>query len=140
MANVNNGDNLLDWPAEAAATAAAIGAAAKGLNDHGMSDVDLNENGEIKSDRPKHNVKLTSKALCEKNEKLQSTRKAKLNKASNLKKIVRELMTENDCEPEVKCTFAKFVDLWDEVKSLHNSLMGLLNVDELERQQTRFNA
>lgn len=62
-------------------------------------------NGETKSDRPKQVVKLTFKALCEKLERLQSTRRAKLNKASNLKKIVKELMPEKDCEPEVKCTF-----------------------------------
>lgn len=79
-------------------------------------------------------------ALCGKLEKLQSTRRAKLNKASNLRKIVEELMPEKDYEPEVKCTFAKFVALCDEAKSSHNSLMSLLHSNELERQETWFKA
>lgn len=49
-------------------------------------------------DKTKWVIKLTPKALCEKIEKLQATRKTKLNKASNLKKVVENLMSEKDCE------------------------------------------
>lgn len=44
-------------------------------------------------------------------------------------------VSERDCESEVKCTFAKFVTLCDEAKSLQNSLMGLVPGDELGSKQ-----
>ncbi len=131
MANINSNDDALDMPAEA------IEDATSDLNENVPN---KDEQREIKLDKTKQVIKLTPKALCEKIEKLQAIRKAKLNKASNLKKVVEELMSEKDCKSEVKCAFSKFVVVWDEVKSLHDSLMGLLPGDELERQQTWFKA
>lgn len=70
MANVNNADVHL------------LAEAASDLNDNdGFNDSD--DSGETHSHRPKLVVKLKSKALCEKLERLQISRRVQLNKASN---------------------------------------------------------
>ncbi|XP_073783913.1 uncharacterized protein isoform X2 [Danio rerio] len=89
--------------------------------------------------REKRLIKLTPKALLEKLETLQKTRKCKLSKAKNLMAIIKDFMSNREYEKEVQCSFEKFIKLRDETKEMHNSVMVLLPSEEKEKQQTWFN-
>ena len=66
-------------------------------------------------------MKLTAKAHIERLERLQSDRKAKLNKASNLRKKLQELKQEGDNKSEVKCALDDLVNVCVEAKCIHGS-------------------
>lgn len=72
--------------------------------------------------------RLTPKALLEKLETLQKTRKSKLNKVKNL------MTTNRDYEKEVHCSFEKFIKLSDEAREMHNSVMVILPSEEKIKQ------
>ncbi len=74
--------------------------------------------------REKKPIRLTPKALLEKLETLQKTRKSKLNKAKNF------MTTNRDYEKEVYCSFEKFIKLRDEAREMHNTVMVLLPSEE----------
>lgn len=84
-------------------------------------------------------MKLTAKAFVEKLERLQSDRKAKLNKASNLRKKIQKLMQKSDKKAGVQGALDELVNLCDEAKGVHGSLMGLLP-DEKEKHDIWFKA
>lgn len=88
--------------------------------------------------REKRPTKLTAKALLEKLETLQKTRKAKLSKANNLMTIIKDFMSNREYEKEVQCSFEKFIKLRDEAREMHDSVMVLLPSEEKEKQQTWF--
>ena len=93
-----------------------------------------------KNKREKRVVKLTAKALIERLKRLQSDRKAKLNKASNLRKKIQQLKQTGDTKSEVKCALDDLVKLCDEANCIHGSLMGLLPDDERENHKVPFQA
>ena len=64
----------------------------------------------------KRPIKMTQKELLEKVQTLQKLRKCKLNKASNVKTTIEELMWENEYETEVRCAFNKYKTLCTEAK------------------------
>lgn len=89
-----------------------------------------NENGVLTQ---KRTVKLTEKALAKKFDKLQNVRKAKLNKASNIRKELNDLMSDGDK--------TKVVNALDELKitcdakEVQGSMMDLLSVEEGEKHE-----
>ncbi len=88
----------------------------------------------------KRSIKLTEKALLDKLETLQKTRKAKLNKASRSKETIKELMHNREYETEVRCAFEKYITLCDEAKETHASLLNYLPPVEKEKHETWFKA
>lgn len=51
-----------------------------------------NKTSDVKTQTPKRDIKLTAKAFAWKLDKLQTDRKAKLNKASLIRKLIQDLM------------------------------------------------
>lgn len=81
----------------------------------------------------KRKVKLTAKALLFKIEDLEKTRKSKLNKAAELKRIIRELVLEPGYKAEVKSSFKNYQILLNDAKGAHNTLLELLPGEEVEK-------
>ncbi len=96
------------------------------------------EKVEMEPVREKRPPKLTPKALLEKLETLQKTRKSKLNKAKNLMAIIKDLLSNREYEKEVQCSFEKFIKLSDEAREMRNSVLFLLPSEEKEKQQPWF--
>ena len=71
---------------------------------------------------------------------LQKTRKAKLNKASDLKRTIQELMHDREYKTEVQCTFEKYTTLCNEAKEQHRSLSQILPHEEREKHEIWFEA
>ena len=72
-------------------------------------------------------VKLTAKALAEKLDTLQTDRKAKLNKATFIRKSMRNYMVKNEkTKVELPASINELVDLCNEIKCIHESLLQLL--------------
>lgn len=90
-------------------------------------------------EKEKRVVILTAKALAERLDRLQRDRKAKLNKANNLKESIRVSMEKNETSM-VQASFNDFVGLCNEAKTVHGSLMCLLPDDEKEKHETWFKA
>lgn len=90
-------------------------------------------------DKDKRVVKLTAKAFAEKLERLQKDRKAILNKASNLKIEMRELIQKGE-KSQVQCAFNNLLKLCDEVKGVHISVMRMLPEVEQEKHDVWFKA
>lgn len=84
-------------------------------------------------------VKLSAKALADRLDRLQSGRKSKLNKASNLRKTIQGLM-QNGNSSEVQNALDGFIELCDDIKCVHDSIMSLLPQEEKERHETWFKA
>ena len=76
-------------------------------------------------------VKLSAKALADRLDRLQNGRKSKLNKASNLRKTIQGLM-QNGKNSEVQNALDGYIELCDDIKCVHDSIMGLLPQDEKE--------
>lgn len=89
--------------------------------------------------KPKRVIKLTAKALVAKLERLQDERKTKLNKASNIRKMINELIQEGKKE-EVERSFNDLIVLCNEAGCVHDSLMGLLDEVEKEKHDIWFKA
>ena len=70
-------------------------------------------------------VKLTVKGLADKMDRLQCGRKTKLNKATALRKTIKDLMQSGKTD-EVRQSLNEFYELCGEIKCMHDSLMGLL--------------
>lgn len=96
----------------------------------------VEERGAVK----KRTIKLTPKALMEKIDNLQMERKTKLNKLSNLRKTIVDLMNDKDYVNEVKCTFNKYNNLCDETKHVHVNLLGVLPKDEAAKHEIWYKA
>lgn len=88
----------------------------------------------------KRPVKLTQKALIDKLETLQKTRKSKLIKASNLKGTIQELMRDREYGTEVHFAFDKYKTLCNEAIETHESLLQLLPPEEKEKHEIWFKA
>lgn len=107
-----------------------------------MLDMDTNvENEQIENGvvTQKRTVKLTEKALLEKLDKLQNIRKSKLNKASNIRKELNDLMYDGDKTKEVNA-LDELTTMCDDAKEVHNSLMALLSVEEGGKHEIWFKA
>ncbi len=72
-------------------------------------------------------------------DRLQNGRKAKLNKASNLRKTIQGLM-QNGKLSEVQKSLDGFVELCDEIRYMHDSIMILLPHGAKEKHETWFKA
>lgn len=120
---LNEGDNMNE---SAAADTQPSGGAASAVN--GAQSV---------TKRP---IKLTQKALLEKVETLQKTRKSKLNKASALKTTIQGLMQDREYEIGVHCAFNKYKTLCKDAKETHESLLKYLPPDEKEKHEIWFKA
>ena len=84
-------------------------------------------------------VKLSAKAVADRLDRLQNGRKIKLNKASNLRKTIQGLM-QNGKLSEVQKSLDGFIELCDEIRCMHDSLMILLPHEEEEKHETWFKA
>lgn len=82
---------------------------------------------------------LSVKELANKLDQIQNVRKVKLNQASALKTSIQDFMQSIQLS-EVKCSLRGFIELCDEIRCLHDSLMGLLPQEEKERHETWFKA
>lgn len=91
----------------------------------------VNGSGMLK-EKEKCVVTLTAKAFEQKLERLQNDRKAKLNKASKLREHIKELMQISDKE-DVQCALSALVDLCDDAKCAHDSLLVILPEGEKEK-------
>lgn len=88
----------------------------------------------------KRPIKLTHKALMHKLDKLQKVRKAKLNKASDLKRTIQDLMHDREYKTEVQCTFDRYTTLCNEAKEQHQSLSEILSHEEKDKPEIWFKA
>lgn len=93
----------------------------------------------VLKEKEKRVVTLTAKAFEQKLERLQNDRKAKLNKASKLREKIKELMQIGDKEG-VQCTMGALVELCDDVKCVHDSLLVILPEGEREKHDIWFKA
>ena len=91
----------------------------------------------VQKDKEKRVVTLTAKAFAEKFERLQKTRKAKLNKAGKIREYMQVLMQNKD-KLKVQCVLHDLVVLCDEAKGIHGSLMDILPDDEKEKHGLHF--
>lgn len=82
-------------------------------------------------------IKLTDKALAEEIDKLQNTRKAKLNKAGNLRNEMDVLMC-NDDKTQVLNALDELETVCDDAQCAHDSLLCLLPCSEVERHEIWF--
>ncbi len=98
-----------------------------------LNDVD------VQMDKEKRVVKLTPKAFVAKVEKLQSDRKSVLTKATNLRKNMQGLMQQRNVK-DVQSGFDDLLNLCDEAKGIHGSLMGMLPESEKEKHDIWFKA
>ena len=97
------------------------------------------ETGGVETQTEKQVVKLTLKALADKLERLQEGRKTKLNKATNIRKSMQSLMLMGD-KKQVQNALEELINVCDEAKYMHESLLGLLPCDEKDKHVTWFNA
>ena len=93
----------------------------------------------VETPTQKRVVKLTAKALAEKLDKLQTDRKAKLNKANFIRKSIRNYMVKNE-RTQVDNDLNELIDLCNEIKYIHESLLQLLPSDEKEKHVIWFKA
>ena len=93
----------------------------------------------VETPTQKRVVKLTAKALAEKLDKLQTDRKAKLNKANFIRKSIRNYMVKNE-RTQVENDLNELIDLCNEIKCIHESLLQLLPSDEKEKHVIWFKA
>ncbi len=84
-------------------------------------------------------VKLSVKALAARLERLQNGRKAKLNKAGNVKKTIQGLM-QSGKHADVQNALDGYIELRDEARWMHDSIMILLPESEKEKHETWFKA
>lgn len=84
-------------------------------------------------------IKLSAKAIANILDRLQSDRKAKFNKAANIRKSIRGSMEKYD-ETQVQKGLEELTEVCDDVKGIHDHLLGLLPVEENEKHETWFKA
>lgn len=89
-------------------------------------------------DKQKRVVKLTAKALAEKFQRLQASRKAKLHKEGRLREKMQALMKTKE-KVKVQCVFEDF-HLCDEAQHIHGSLVDILPDEEKEKHSILFKA
>lgn len=79
-------------------------------------------------------VKFSANALVDRLDRLQNGRKSKLNKASILRKTIQGLMQngKNAVQYKVQSALDGYIDLCDDIKCTHDSIMSLLPQDEKE--------
>ena len=90
-------------------------------------------------DKEKRVVTLTAKAFVEKIERLQKDRRAKLNKASSLKRKIKELIQKGK-KSQVQCAFNELLKVCDEAKSVQDSVISMLPEVEQEKHDVWFKA
>lgn len=76
-------------------------------------------------------VKLTEKALANEYDRLQSSRKSKLNKAASIRESIRSLMVKHD-KTQVRGALKELIELCGEIKKVHDALLVILPSDEKE--------
>lgn len=84
-------------------------------------------------------VELTAKAHADKLDRLQNGRKAKLNKASTIRKAMQGFMLKDD-KTQVQNALGELIEVCGEAKCMHESLLVLLPCDEREKHETWFKA
>lgn len=87
----------------------------------------------------KRAVKLTEKAFAEKIDKLQTSRKSKLNKAGNIRNEINGFMS-NDDKEKVLNALDELKIVCDDAKAAHDALLGLMPHHEVERHKIWFKA
>lgn len=90
--------------------------------------------GGIEIQTQKRVVKLTAKALANEIDRLQAGKKAKLNKAANIRKSIEGFMLKHD-KTKVKNALEELFEVCYEVKEIHKRLLGLLPCEEKEKQE-----
>ncbi|KAK0152604.1 hypothetical protein N1851_005873 [Merluccius polli] len=84
-------------------------------------------------------IKLTAKALAEKLDRLQTIRKARLNKATTIRKTIQGYMSNGE-KTQVQNALGELIGVCEDVKCIHESLLFLLPSDEAEKHETWFKA
>ena len=95
--------------------------------------------GRVETQTQKRVIQLTAKALGVKIDKLQTVRKAKLNKADNIRKSMQGLILKGN-KINVQSALDELMEVCDEAKGFHESLLGLLPHEEKEKHATWFKA
>ena len=93
----------------------------------------------VEAQTQKRVVKLTTKALANEIDRLQSGRKAKFSKAASIRKSIQGLMLQHD-KTKVQNALEDLNEVCYEVKNMHNHLLGLLPYEEKEKQEIWFKA
>lgn len=91
-----------------------------------------------KMDEQKREIKLSIKALANKIENLQKERKAMVNKTKGLTNIIKDLMQNDDNVPQVRSQLETLVQMVENTKLLHESLVPILPKEEQEKQNEWF--
>ena len=84
-------------------------------------------------------VKMTEKALADKLSRLQAERKAKLNKAANIRNSMKDLIIKGD-KTMVCDALNELRVVCDDAKCMHKQLLGLMPGDEQENHEIWFKA
>lgn len=93
----------------------------------------------VETQTQKRVIKLTAKALAEKLDRLQNGRKAKLNKASTQRNVIQNLMSKGE-KTKVQYALDDLMEMCEEAKCRHDSLLVLLPCDEKEKHEIWFKA
>lgn len=103
------------------------------------SQIPVNSDNEVPLVSSKRQIKLTQRALAERLERLQGTRKDLLNKLKHLRENIKVLM-KNDDLCKVKNAFDKMLFLCGEANNVNDSYVSLLPVEEGEKHNVWFKA
>ena len=95
--------------------------------------------GGVETQTQKRVVKRTAKALANEVDRLQSGRKAKLNKTAIIRKSIQDLMLKHD-KTKVQDALEELFEVCYEVKNMHNKLLGFLPCEEKEKHEIWFKA
>lgn len=110
--------------------------------DSQILEMDKNVNTELGAnggENQKRTVKLTEKGLAEKLDRLQNTRKSKLNKAGKIRDEIKDLISNGD-RTNVLNAFDELKNVCEDAKGLHQTLLCLLSNEEGNKHEIWFTA
>lgn len=110
--------------------------------DSQILEMDKNVNTELGAnggENQKRTVQLTGKGLAEKLDRLQNTRKSKLNKAGKIRDEIKDLISNGD-RTNVLNAFDELKNVCEDAKGLHQTLLCLLSNEEGNKHEIWFTA
>lgn len=93
----------------------------------------------VETQTQKRVVKLTAKALSDKSDRLQTGRTAKFNKENNIRKSLQGFI-QKGVKIHVYQALEELIEVCDDAKCMHESLLGLLPHDERDKHEMWFTA
>ena len=101
-------------------------------DDVGTNEMEMDD--QMEEEESRRTVKLTAKALANKVEKLQKDRHSCVKQMKVLTNEMKEQMKNFDNAKDVQCTMGKLMNVYEDAKAAHDSLIALIPKEELENQ------